>query len=326
MNGEQKRENEPERPNFEFRLRERERFLRTLIGNLPGVVFRCRGDAEFTKEFLSDGCFDLPGYLAEELIGANVAATWDKLMHPEDWKRVLSDVRRIIEDEQPNEARQFQVSYRLIPRAGQPKHARDRFRFIRDSSGKVDAFEGFITDVTEQTLADERVRESENRYKLLAENMHDLVCLHELDGKYLYVSPSSETLLGYTPDEMIATPPYDLVHAEDVERLRDDAHAALLSGETKAVIVEYRMRDKKGEYCWFETMAQTVVAPDGTIVQLQTVSRDVSERKQVEIEMRKAQEELAQLLMSEQEARRDADAARVEVEHASRASQNRRRQ
>lgn len=43
----------------EYRLRERERFLRTLISNLPGVVFRCRADENFTKELLSDGCFDL---------------------------------------------------------------------------------------------------------------------------------------------------------------------------------------------------------------------------------------------------------------------------
>jgi len=46
---------ETERYEVEYRLRERERFLRTLIGNLPGVVYRCRVDAHFTSEFLSDG-------------------------------------------------------------------------------------------------------------------------------------------------------------------------------------------------------------------------------------------------------------------------------
>jgi len=69
------------REDIEFRLRERERFLRTLISNLPGVVFRCRADARFTKEFVSDGCFDLTGYRAEELVGANAATTWSDLLH-----------------------------------------------------------------------------------------------------------------------------------------------------------------------------------------------------------------------------------------------------
>lgn len=304
------------RQEIEFRLRERERFLRTLIGNLPGVVFRCRADADFTKEFISDGCFDLTGYRAEELVGGNAATTWSELMHPEDRERVLTEVRRLIE-EQPVEGRQFQISYRINHRDESIKHVRDRFRFVHDSSGKITALEGFITDITERTLADERVRESENRYRLLAENMRDMVCLHDLDGRYLYVSPSSETLLGYTPEELVGTSPYDLFHPEDVERLRDDAHARLLKGET-GIVIEYRMRDKRGEYCWVETMAQTVAAPGGAVLQLQTVSRDISKRKEAEIETREAQDELARLLFSEQEARRDADAARVEVEHAMR--------
>ncbi|MDQ3322523.1 MAG: PAS domain-containing sensor histidine kinase [Acidobacteriota bacterium] len=205
-----------------------------------------------------------------------------------------------------------------LPATNEIRHVRERFRFARDARGKISALECFITDITDRTLADERVRESENRYKLLAENMRDLVCLLDLDGRYLYVSPSSQSLLGYAPDELVGESLYDLVKPEDSERLRDEAHAQLLKGES-GIIIEYRLRDKRGEYCWFETMAQTVAAPNGEIIQLQFVSRDVSKRKEAEEATRKAQEELAHLLMSEQEARRDADLARVELEHASRA-------
>lgn len=307
-----------ERQDIEFRLRERERFLRTLIANLPGVVFRCRADESFTKEFVSDGCLDLTGYRAEELVGENATTDWGELIHAEDRKRVFNELRRLIESETPVETEQFQVSYRLVDRHKKIKHVRERFQLVHDSLGKISALEGFITDITEQTLADERIRESENRYKLLAENMRDMVCLLDLDGRYLYVSPSSKAMLGFAPDELIGTSIYDLFHREDVERVRDEAHERLLSGET-AIIVEHRMRDKKGVYYWFETMAQTVAAPDGEVLQLQTVSRDISKRKEAEAETREAQEELARLLFSEQQARRDADFARVELEHASRA-------
>jgi PAS domain-containing protein len=146
---------------------------------------------------------------------------------------VLTEIRRLIEEGQPVEGRQFQVSYRLNARAGALKHVRDRFHFVHDSSGAIVALEGFITDITDRTLADERVRESENRYKLLAENMRDLVCLHDLDGKYIYVSPSSKTLLGYTPDELVGTSLYDLINPPDVERIRDDALAELLKGKNQ---------------------------------------------------------------------------------------------
>ncbi|MGI9035979.1 MAG: PAS domain-containing protein, partial [Pyrinomonadaceae bacterium] len=308
-----------DRQTIEFRLRERERFLRTLISNLPGVVFRCRADQYWTKEFISDGSFDLTGYRPVELVGETALISWENLMPPEDRERILSEINCLVKDGEPGGNEQFCISYRLLARDGTIKQVRDRFRIVHDSSGKINALEGFITDVTEQTLANERVRESEYRYKLLAENMRDLVCLHDLDEKYFYVSPSSKTLLGYAPDELVGTSLYDLVHPQDVERLRVEAHERLLRGEVNEIIIEYRMRDKKGEYCWFETMAQTVAAPNGEIVQLQTVSRDVTKRKEEEEEREKTQKELAQLFFSEQEARREADIALVKANHASRA-------
>lgn len=305
-------------PDIEFRLRERERFLRTLIGNLPGVVFRCRADADFTKEFVSDGCFELTGYRAAELVGASAVKTWRELLHAEDCERVFAELRQIIDDSQIAADRQHQIVYRIVARDNAVKHVRDRFRVVRDSRGEIAALEGFAIDITATAAADERVRQSEARYKLLAENMRDLVCLHDLNGNLLYVSPSSQTMLGFAPAELVGKSPCELFHPEDAERLRDDAHARLLKGET-GIIVEYRIKNRAAEYRWFETMAQTVVSPvDNQIVQLQTVSRDITTRKAAEAETRRAQEELARLLFSEQEARRDADLARVEAEHASR--------
>ena len=303
---------------IEFRLRERERFLRTLIANLPGVVFRCRADENITKEFVSDGCFDLTGYRAAEIIGDNARVKWLDLIHAEDRDRVLDELRRLVADEPPTGAEQFQISYRLVARDGSVKHVRDRFRFVRDSIGKITALEGFATDITEHSKSEELLRVSESRYKLLAENMRDLVCLHDLDAKYFYVSPSSEAMLGYTPGELVGASPFDLIHPEDVERVRDEAFARLLEGEN-GIVIEYRMHDKRGDYYWFETMAQTVAAANGEILQLQTVSRDITKRKEEERAREQAQNDLAQMFMSEQEARRDADAARVETEHAMRA-------
>ncbi len=64
------------------------------------------------------------------------------------------------------------------------------------------------------------LRESEERYRLLAENTNDLVCLHEPDGRYVYVSPSSEILLGYHYKELIGQYPYELFHPEDCDLIK----------------------------------------------------------------------------------------------------------
>lgn len=161
-------------------------------------------------------------------------------------------------------------------------------------------------------------RESESRYRLLAENMCDLVCLHEPDGRYSYVSPSSFELLGYTPEELIGTSPYNLIHADEIVCVRDDTHARLLEGETDLTVI-YRMRRKSGEYVWLETMAQAVKDKAGKIAQLLTVSRDITKRREAEEERAAAQEEIAQLFMSEQTAHGEAKAARLAAERADRA-------
>ncbi len=307
---------ETERYEVEYRLRERERFLRTLIGNLPGVVYRCRVDVHFTSEFLSDGCQELTGYTAEELVQTRTA--WNKIIHQEDRERIRTEIRALMKDNAAFGTPPLEIAYRIVARNDSIKHVRDRFRFINDSAGKTIALEGFIVDITARTLADERVRVTESRYRLLAENMCDLVCLHDLDGLYTYVSPSSFALLEYRPEEIVGTSPFDLIHSEEINCVREDMHERLLKGETDLTI-DYRMRKKSGEYVWVETMAQILTGEDGKPTQLLTVSRDISKRKIAEQERAEAQEEIARFYFNEQTARAEAEAAHQEANIANRA-------
>jgi PAS domain S-box-containing protein len=124
-------------------------------------------------------------------------------------------------------------------------------------------------------------REDDERYRLLAEKSSDLVCLHEPDGRYLYISPSCRRLLGYEPEDLLGTDPYDLFHPEDLERIRSEAHEKALDGQG-AVSVTYRIRKESGDYTWFETLTEPILDESGEVVRLQTASRDVSERRRAE--------------------------------------------
>ncbi len=302
---------------FEFLLRERERFLRTLIGNLPGVVYRCRTDDKFSSEFISDGCLNLTGYTADELTREKTV-NWDAIIHVDDREQVRAEIKRLMNDDEARNKPPLEVVYRIVNRNGELKHVRDRFRFINDAAGNVVALEGFIADITRQTRADELVRESEARYRLLAENVSDLVCLHDLEGVYFYASPSSLELLGYAPEDLVGKSLYDFMHEEEIPCVRDDTHAKILKGADD-LTVTYRMRRQSGEYIWLESMWQTVKDKNGRVVQMLTVSRDITTRKQIETEHAAAQEEIARLFMSEQNAHAQARAARLEAERANRA-------
>ena len=139
-------------------------------------------------------------------------------------------------------------------------------------------------DLRDRHQAEEALRQSETRYRLLAENSNDLVCLHELTGQYLYVSPSCEMLLGYQCDEMLARDPYSFFHPDDRSSVYKKGHLAATSGVTAPIT--YRMRQKSGNYIWFETLTKPIVNAAGQVVQLQTTSRDVTERVQVKNQLK----------------------------------------
>ena len=122
------------------------------------------------------------------------------------------------------------------------------------------------------------LRASEQRYRLVADNSSDLVCMHELDGRYQWVSPSSTGMIGWTPEELLGTDPYALFHPEDAERIRRESHAPLLDGTLHNVIA-YRLRRKDGTFIWLETVNKLVHAADGRPIAIQTSSRNISQRK-----------------------------------------------
>ena len=139
-------------------------------------------------------------------------------------------------------------------------------------------------NISDRKRAEEALQESEERYRLLAENINDLVCLHQPDGRYIYVSPSCESLLGYRYDELVGQDPYTLFHPEDRDRIYKESHVAALA--EKPAPITYRMRQKSGNYVWFETLTKAIVNATGQIVQLQTTSRNVTERVQVQNRLR----------------------------------------
>ncbi|WP_412060361.1 EAL domain-containing protein [Rubrivirga sp. IMCC45206] len=136
-------------------------------------------------------------------------------------------------------------------------------------------------DVSERVAATRRLRSREARYRLLAENMQDLVALHNPDGTYEWVSPSVTTLLGYAPDELVGTNPYDLIHPDDTVAVRTGSHRPALQNEDDvSVVVRVRHRDRR--YVWLETLTKPIVDESGAVVRLQTSSRDVTDRVEME--------------------------------------------
>ncbi len=139
----------------------------------------------------------------------------------------------------------------------------------------------WISSEYEKQAYQDELKQSRDRFRLISHNSADLICLHESDGTYVYLSPSVKAILGYAQEDLIGTTPYDLFHPEDLKRIQGESHEKALKGEHISHI-HYRIKRKDGEYIWFETATEPIQDEDGDVVRLQTSSREITERKKLE--------------------------------------------
>ncbi|MEI6089935.1 MAG: PAS domain S-box protein [bacterium] len=163
-----------DRKRVEAALKTSERSLSNLISNLPGFIYRCANDKEWTMEFLSSGISKLTGYDNDEFLGNN-KLSFASIIHNEDKKMVDNVVQNALVTKEP-----FELEYRIFTRNNEVKHVWERGRGVYSTDGKLLYLEGFITDVTERKLAVEAMLESEHRYYSLFDSMEEGVVLHEL--------------------------------------------------------------------------------------------------------------------------------------------------
>ena len=149
-------------------------------------------------------------------------------------------------------------------------------RALFDSEGRVTFVHSVGRDIQEQIDAERRTQVSEARYRFLAEHSTDMILLVDNNGKRVYASPASRTLLGYEPEEVIAQRLSDAIHPEDAPRV-----LPILSANPGDTLLTYRMRHKNGGYLWVETTGKTVGIADSQRQRL-IIVRDVSARKSAE--------------------------------------------
>jgi PAS domain S-box-containing protein len=122
-----------------------------------------------------------------------------------------------------------------------------------------------------------KLRESELRFHLLAENATDVISRHTPDGAYLYVSPACKTSIGYTPDELSTKNIYKLIHHDDLPKIKKAFTRRRENTNNKSII--YRLKRKEGEFRWFESNIRLIIDEQTRIIsEIQLASRDITDR------------------------------------------------
>jgi PAS domain S-box-containing protein len=246
------------------KLKEEEELFRIMAENFPnGSINLIDSNLRFIKaggkEFKDFG-LDPDSFSGKHL---------QDVLSPEISKYAQKNIRKTFAGIQTN----YQVEYK-----GQ--YYQNTIVPISDDKSHITSALLIINNITELKKAEQNLIRSEEKYKFLYENTNDLICLHEPNGRYVTISPSSKRLLGYHPDELTGEDPYLLYHPDDVDRIRAESHEKAKKGQT--VQIEYRIKRKNGTYCWFDTITDNIRDKDGNITYLITSSRDVTAQKQAE--------------------------------------------
>ncbi len=149
-----------------------------------------------------------------------------------------------------------------------------------------------VEDITARREMEERLRLSEERHRLLADNAIDVILTLDLNGRYSYVSPSVQRLRGYTVDEAMQQSIGDVLTPESfaiADAYLSGLKASLAAGQPLAPFhEELEQRCKDGSTVWTDVTASPLVSADGSTVELLGVTRDISERKRYERKLRQA--------------------------------------
>ncbi|HEY9887481.1 MAG TPA: adenylate/guanylate cyclase domain-containing protein [Candidatus Obscuribacterales bacterium] len=146
-------------------LRESQRTLATLLGNLAGMAYRRHCDPNWTLEFVSDGCYELTGYAPSDLLGEN-AFPFQQLIHPDDRAYVKGELDRALPDGSP-----FQMTYRILTAEGQEKWVLEKGIPVSIEKSRPAIVEGFLTDITDRKEIEEALRVEQERSERLLLNI-----------------------------------------------------------------------------------------------------------------------------------------------------------
>ncbi|MEO8233097.1 MAG: PAS domain S-box protein [Ignavibacteriota bacterium] len=185
-----------ERKKSEKIISEQKREITTLMNNLPGMAYRCANNLNWTMEFVSDGCYPLTGYRKDELLNDKVVS-YANLINKEDQLLVYETIQNAI-----NNHEQFTLLYRINTWQGTEKWVWEKGCAIYSVNGNVICLEGFVTDITERKLAEEKIIILAHALKSVSE----CVWITNMRDKIIFVNKSFTRVYGYSLTEIVGKP------------------------------------------------------------------------------------------------------------------------
>ncbi len=274
-----------DRKRIETALRESELKYRSLIENTSDVVFCVNEKGEY--QFANNVFASTFGQKPEYFIGKTF---WD--VYPKEHADYRQETNRQVFE--TGEARSLEVT---VPLPDRIMYFLAKANPIKDENGIVVMNLTTATDITARKEAEKALHDSEEKFRQLVENSHDIIYTLTSDGIFTFVSPAWTALLGHPLNQVVGQSFVPFVHPDDVPACAEWLKKVIETGERQEG-VEYRVCHLDGTWCWHTSSAVPLRNESGTVIGFEGTARDITESKHVEEALRESEEKLNTLFSS----------------------------
>lgn len=243
---------------------------------------------------LQDGCFQYVNPIIEYLTGYSknelLFSTFDQFIHEADRDLVFENYTKRMQGNEITTLTQF----RLLLKGGSVKWVEVSVRIIEWEGNAATL--NFLTDITSRKAAEVSLIESEEKYRLIAENTSDGILSFSPDGTLLYASPAYSKLIGRNetdPAKLCAEVIYQIIHPQDRDKLFEDIYGAIASKKTEHTYT-YRVKCDFDNYSWREDSAKFRYDSQGNYLGSYVICRDINSRIESEQKLRISEANLAE--------------------------------
>ena len=211
-------------------------------------------------------------YLAYEI--------WSTRLHPDDHTRIKTLIQQAILGEA-----EYDTEFRFLHPDGNIRFIKGYGVLVRDTQGKPHRMIGVHFDISDRKLMEEKLAESEAKFRRLVEGANNVIWSSDLYGTITYLSPQFESLFGWEPSTWLGQPFMNLVHPEDLPFVANDYRENILAGK-QSKNIEFRHRHQNGQYLWVRTSATTIKNAEEAVIGCQGILADISDLKQTELALK----------------------------------------
>ena len=272
-----------ERKQAELALRESEERFRTVADNVPQVIWT--NDAEGFANYFNRRWYDYSGLSYEESAGP----AWQAIVHPDD---APAAIERWQEAQKTGDV--FDAEYRLRNADGEYRWFIGRNVPLHSSAGRVLSWFGTATDIHDLKLAQAKLHETEERFRLLVEGAPDYAMfLLDVDNQITFWSAGAQQVFGWTPEEVIGQKASMIFTPEDLERGKDQKELLTALNEGSAPDRRWHIR-KDGSRLWLDGFMRRLDHDNGELRGFAKIAREATEQKEAEDQLRHARDEMEQ--------------------------------